>query len=481
MPAPPVTAGPRALDQANHMGDLAFLPNWPLSSNQMIWVGVLLVAGVAGGELVRRVLRLPRITGYAAAGLALGPGGWGLIDKPLLDELVVFADIALGLVLFELGTRLDLAWLRRSPGARADGRRRGARRGGARVRHAAADYFDHDPLVAAVAAAIAMSTSPAVLMRVAADLRAEGQVTERALILTAINGVLAFLALTVLIPWLHLRVPRRVADDAHPAALPARRARSCSRWWRRRLTLQLVRLVGKHAERQFIVGDRTGRAHRGRGGRAEALGAARAARNGRDGAQRRPRAPLHGGRLGQRRAALLPAALRDHRREPRPRRWSPPPARRGSRSCWCASRARRSACSRSRPFVGLKLRARGAGRARADADVGPRGRDGARDGRALSGGPRERRAGGVRRGRDPRARSGRSRPSSRSSRRARRRSRPMTPGIQVLRAAHPRRRARAAARQHARLQPDARRLRSARRGGEGASTRARSSRRSPRA
>jgi Kef-type K+ transport system membrane component KefB len=233
------------------MGDLAFLPHWPLSSNQMIWVGVLLVAGVAGGELVQRVLRLPRITGYAAAGLALGPGGWGLIDRPLLDELVVFADIALGLVLFELGTRLDLAWLRRSPGL--------ALMGVAEALGAAvlvfvtlSWYFGHDPLVAAVAAAIAMSTSPAVLIRVAADLRAEGQVTERALLLTALNGVIAFLALTVLIPWLHLEYRAGwltmltqplylLAGSLVLAAVAAR------------VTLKLVQLVGKHAERQFIV------------------------------------------------------------------------------------------------------------------------------------------------------------------------------------------------------------------------------------
>ncbi len=233
------------------MGDLAFLPHWPLSSNQMIWVGVLLVAGVVGGELVQRVLRLPRITGYAAAGLALGPGGWGLIDKPLLDELVVFADIALGLVLFELGTRLDLAWLRRSPAL--------ALMGVAEALGAAvlvfvtlSWHFGHDPLVAAVAGAIAMSTSPAVLIRVAADLRAEGQVTERALLLTALNGVIAFLALTVLIPWLHLEYrggwltmltqPLYLLAGSFVLAAVAAQ-----------VTLKLVQLVGKHAERQFIV------------------------------------------------------------------------------------------------------------------------------------------------------------------------------------------------------------------------------------
>jgi Kef-type K+ transport system membrane component KefB len=233
------------------MGDLAFLPNWPLSSNQMIWVGVLLVAGVAGGELVQRVLRLPRITGYAFAGLALGPGGWGLIDGPLLDELIVFADIALGLVLFELGTRLDLAWLRRSPGLALMGV---AESLGAAVLVfvTLSLHFGHDPLVAAVAGAIAMATSPAVLIRVAADLRAEGQVTERALILTALNGVIAFLALTVLIPWLHLEyrggwltmLTQPLYLLAASIVLAAVGAQ---------VTLKLVQFVGKHAERQFIV------------------------------------------------------------------------------------------------------------------------------------------------------------------------------------------------------------------------------------
>ena len=233
------------------MGDLAFLPSWPPAANQMIWVGVLLVAGLVGGELIQRLVRLPRITGWAAAGLALGPGGWGPIDQPLLDELVVLADIALGLVLFELGTRLDVGWLRRSPALLLMGVAE-ALGAAALVFFTLSWHFGHEPLVAAVAGAIAMSTSPAVLIRVAADLRAEGQVTERALILTALNGVIAFLALTVLIPWLHLEYrggwltiltqPLYLLAGSLVLAAVAARA-----------TLALVRLVGKHAERQFVV------------------------------------------------------------------------------------------------------------------------------------------------------------------------------------------------------------------------------------
>jgi len=231
--------------------DIAFLPNWPVATNAMMWVGVLLIAGVAGGELVRRLLGLPRITGYAAAGLLLGPGGTGLIATPLLEELSVLADVAIGLVLFELGQRLDLAWLRRSPMLALMGV---AEAIGAAVLvfFTLSVYLNHPPLVSAVAAAIAMSTSPAVLMRVAADLRAEGQVTERALILTAINGVLAFLMLTVLIPWLHSEYRTGwVAMFLHPIYILAGSLILAVAG--AQITLKLARVVGKHAERQFIA------------------------------------------------------------------------------------------------------------------------------------------------------------------------------------------------------------------------------------
>jgi Kef-type K+ transport system membrane component KefB len=233
------------------MEDLAFLPQWPLLANQMFWVGVLLIAGVAGGELVQRVLRLPRITGYAAAGLALGPGGLELIGRPLLDELTVFADLALGLVLFELGQRLDLAWLRRSPSLMLMGIAEAALTG-VLVFFTLSYHFGQAPLVAAVAAAIAMATSPAVVIRVAADLRAEGQVTERALILTAINGIIAFLALTVLIPWLHLEYREGwLTMLVHPLYLLV--GSLILAMVAAQVTLKLAQLVGKHTGLQFIA------------------------------------------------------------------------------------------------------------------------------------------------------------------------------------------------------------------------------------
>jgi Kef-type K+ transport system membrane component KefB len=60
--------------------------------------------------------------------------------------------------------------------------------------------------MAALAAAIAMAASPAVALLVVQDTRAEGQVTERALTLVAINSLLASVAVTILTASVHYEV-----------------------------------------------------------------------------------------------------------------------------------------------------------------------------------------------------------------------------------------------------------------------------------
>ena len=179
----------------------SFLPQYPFPVSPLVLFGLLLLAGVVGGEVVKRVLGLPRIVGYVLIGLTLGASGLNVLDTGLVKEAWIFVDIALGLILFELGRRLDFAWLRRDPWLAATGALESA------LTFAciffALLYFDVKPLHAAVAASIGIATSPAVVLVVAQELKAEGQVTERALILTAINGIIAFVASTMLLTWLH--------------------------------------------------------------------------------------------------------------------------------------------------------------------------------------------------------------------------------------------------------------------------------------
>ncbi|HEY6863618.1 MAG TPA: cation:proton antiporter [Burkholderiales bacterium] len=185
------------------MSDLSFLPALPFVSTQIAWFGALLLAGIAGGQIAERAFRLPRITGYAAAGLALGPNGVGAIDIRLLQDLHVLADVSIGLILFDLGQHLDLQWLRRAPRLALTSL---AECGCVAVLgyFTLHGFFEIEPLQAATAAAIGVATSPAAVMRITPDLGAQGQVTQRSLLLTALNSSVAVLALTALVPWLYL-------------------------------------------------------------------------------------------------------------------------------------------------------------------------------------------------------------------------------------------------------------------------------------
>jgi Kef-type K+ transport system membrane component KefB len=138
------------------MTDFNFLPQFPLAIGPLALFGALLLAGALAGELTKRVLNLPRITGYVLSGLALGSSGINMLDAQMLGYAKIFIDIGLGLVLFELGRRLDFNWLRRdrwlSVMALAESVLSFACVFGALL------WFDVLPLDAAVAAAIGVSS-----------------------------------------------------------------------------------------------------------------------------------------------------------------------------------------------------------------------------------------------------------------------------------------------------------------------------------
>lgn len=235
------------------MSAFNFLPSFPLPPNLVLLFGLLLLAGFAGGELVQRMLRLPRITGYVLVGLVLGASGFGVIDKRLAGEAQMFVNIGLGIILFELGRRLDFGWLRRDRWFAATALAESAL--SFFCMYGALAYFGIHPLHATIAAAIGVATSPAVVMLVAQELRAEGQVTERALNLVAINSVAAFVLATTLLSWLHHEYRASwITMVSHPVYLlggslligylASGAAILLARWIGKREELQLVMLLG---------------------------------------------------------------------------------------------------------------------------------------------------------------------------------------------------------------------------------------------
>lgn len=181
--------------------DHLFLPAWPPQLNEAMRIAVaLLVAGLAG-EVFARFVRLPRITGYSLAGLILGPSVLGWFDAQDLGAFRILIDLALALLLFELGIRVDLRWFRNNPWILASSMAEASLTFGGTF--AVLWLMGTSPGFAATVAAIAIGTSPAVVMRVAAELKAEGQVTQRLFVHTALNVVYSVVLSKLIVGGMH--------------------------------------------------------------------------------------------------------------------------------------------------------------------------------------------------------------------------------------------------------------------------------------
>lgn len=178
----------------------------------LAWPITILIAWF-GGELGHRWLRLPRISIYAVVGFVLAPSQAGLLTSPSPDSMLLLANIAFGLILFEAGHRLNLRWLHvnRWIGVMAIAE--------ASLTFAAVYLvsmgFGTSTTTALLLAALAMATSPATVIRVINEQRSSGQVTERALHLSALNCVLAVFAFKVVVGLVVFRTSGNLWQAVH--------------------------------------------------------------------------------------------------------------------------------------------------------------------------------------------------------------------------------------------------------------------------
>lgn len=179
-----------------------FLPAWPLDLNNFALFGLLLLVGLLGGSFAARTKYLPRITGFILIGLLLGPSGIGLFTSDMLATARVFVDIALGLILFQLGLQLDVRSLRADRSLLITSLLESGLT--FLLVFVALLWLNVSTLLAALAATAAISASPAVVFLVARELNAAGPVTERTLNLVALNNIIAFFVFSGILPFLHL-------------------------------------------------------------------------------------------------------------------------------------------------------------------------------------------------------------------------------------------------------------------------------------
>jgi Kef-type K+ transport system membrane component KefB len=230
--------------------NLYFLPAWPPELGPLFQVALLLILAVLAGEAARQALRVPRMLGYLTVGAVLGPSALGVVDAATVSAFRPFVDIAVGLLLFELGQRVDLGWLRRNPWLLATSL---LESGLAFLAvYALLVFTGARPIIAAAIAVFAIATSPAVVMTVVKDLRGQGQVTERTLLLTAMNTAYAVVGLSVLFGWLHLqRASEAAIMLAHPIYVVGGSVLAAIIV--AIVTLALLRLLGRHPAFQFAL------------------------------------------------------------------------------------------------------------------------------------------------------------------------------------------------------------------------------------
>lgn len=173
------------------------MPLWTLeglrSADPMLGLALVMLLAVVAADSLNRLVGLPRPTGLMLVGALASPFAFDLIETRELNPWKPIIDLAIGALVFELGSRIRPRWLIDNRWLALGCVLEGLLAGLAVV--AALVLLGAAPMSAALAGAVAMSTSPVISMTMVHDLRPRGQVAERVLLASAVNSVLAMLAL----------------------------------------------------------------------------------------------------------------------------------------------------------------------------------------------------------------------------------------------------------------------------------------------
>ncbi|MEO7151219.1 MAG: cation:proton antiporter [Burkholderiaceae bacterium] len=164
-----------------------------LRANPVLGLALLMLAAVVLAEVLHRSWRVPRICGHMLVGALAGPLLLRVIDPRELASWKPLIDLAIGALLFELGTRIRPRWLFDNPWLGLSCLLQALLCGG--LTTAALMAFDVPLGSAALAGVVALSTSPVIVLAVVHETRSRGQVTERVLLMSAVNSVVAVLGI----------------------------------------------------------------------------------------------------------------------------------------------------------------------------------------------------------------------------------------------------------------------------------------------
>lgn len=155
--------------------------------NEILSVGLILMSALVAGHLAQ-LARVPEVTGYLLVGVVIGPASLDLISHDNILTLGFLSDVALGLILFNIGSIFEAStFLQVGPGV-------------ARITVWEATlafvlvlavllYSGMTLPLTLLLAVVAMETAPATTLMVLNEYDAKGPMTDRLLALVALNNV----------------------------------------------------------------------------------------------------------------------------------------------------------------------------------------------------------------------------------------------------------------------------------------------------
>ena len=180
---------------------MTYLPPLPIGITPLMAFGLMLVIGALGGFMAHKARWLPSITGFLIVGFLFGPGCIGLLSSEIVAESKVFVEVALALILYRLGLSLDLKTILASPKLLLTSLAESLL---TFLLAVSVLCLFHIPVtISVLVAAVVVSSSPAVLLHVAHEVRAGGDVTESTQTLVALNNLISFVLFSLMLSILH--------------------------------------------------------------------------------------------------------------------------------------------------------------------------------------------------------------------------------------------------------------------------------------
>ena len=163
--------------------------------DELTSLGLILLLALLAGHLVK-VVRIPEVTGYILAGIALGPSVLGWVTPENLTALEVLSEVALGLILFSVGSVFQFSRFRRL-GRQFLYLTLAESVLAAVIVTGGALAVEQPWQVAALLGAIAIATAPASTLMVVRECDSEGPLTDNLLGIIAVNNLLCISVYTL--------------------------------------------------------------------------------------------------------------------------------------------------------------------------------------------------------------------------------------------------------------------------------------------